>query len=52
MGKSQATAVNAFFNSTFLHGRIYILFENIFGKSLYCYICMTVFSRVKLLEMQ
>ena len=37
----------------FLYRKIYILLENIFGKlSLYCYICITVFSRGRLLKMQ
>ena len=42
-----------FFTFTFLYRKIYILLENIFGKlSLYCYICITVISRGRLLEMQ
>ena len=41
------------FTFRFLHRKIYILLENIFGKrSLYCYICITVFSCGRLIAMQ
>ena len=41
------------FTFTFSCGKKYILLENIFEKkNFFCYICITIFSRGRLLEMQ
>ena len=52
MAKNQTIATNIFFTFTFLYRKIYILLENILGKSLCFYIYITVFSDRSLLEMQ
>ena len=55
--KNQKNSNNShkyFFTFTFLYGKVYILLENIFGKmfNLFCYICITVFWRGRLLEIE